>query len=290
LSQENQIEDTSLVQEPLGYDAIAKKWTGAARAGHETHTSTLRVVTFNTWFEDLRWELRHTALLAILKKCDADVIVLQKVIMRLLDKILATEWIQDQYQYVRSGFQLDREPIHGLILLSRQPIVNAQLYSLPTTMGRGLLVAKMQINSEAFSFATVHLESNDNADRRAEQLRKIFVALNNSPNVVLAGDFNFCSSQHEENDRLNPQYLDTWGYLRPNESGFTQDTKANQMLFQARGQTRQVRIDRVLLRQSSNRTWEPNFIQLLGTEAISSDEPKVFPSDHFGLLTEFVHT
>ncbi len=287
-SQEHRIKDSPLVREPQGYDATAKKWTATALGEHQPLVSNLRVVTFNTWFENLSWERRHTALLEILNKCDAHVIVLQKVTMRLLDKILGSQWIQEQYQYVRSDFELDREPTHGLILLSRQPIIKAELYSLPTTMGRGLLVATIQINSEVFSFATAHLESNDNPQRRGEQLKKIFATLNDSANVILAGDFNFCSSQHEENDRLDPQYLDTWGYLRPTESGFTQDTEINQMLFQARGQTRQVRIDRVLLRQSATRVWVPNFIELLGTEPISSDEPNAFPSDHFGILTEFV--
>jgi tyrosyl-DNA phosphodiesterase 2 len=48
---------------------------------------------------------------------------------------------------------------------------------------------------------------------------------------------------------------------------------------------RQVRFDRVLLKGPA---WAPASIDLLGTEAISSTHPRVFQSDHFGVMCTVV--
>jgi tyrosyl-DNA phosphodiesterase 2 len=73
--------------------------------------------------------------------------------------------------------------------------------------------------------------------------------------------------------------------LRPDDHGFTEDTAINHMRFDSTNKHRQVRFDRVLVKGTA---WAPASIDLLGTEAISTTHPRVFPSDHFGVMCEVV--
>ena len=63
--------------------------------------------------------------------------------------------------------------------------------------------------------------------------------------------------------------------------GFTEDTSINLMRYDSKNKHRQVRFDRVLLKGGG---WAATSIELLGTEPISSALPRVFPSDHFGVI------
>jgi tyrosyl-DNA phosphodiesterase 2 len=108
------------------------------------------------------------------------------------------------------------------------------------------------------------------------------------PNVVLMGDFNFCASWQNENDRIDPAYHDVWELLRGNEPGYTEDTTINQMRYLIKGKHKQVRFDRILSKGFTRESgWAATAIELLGTEAITPELPFVFPSDHFGLLASF---
>jgi tyrosyl-DNA phosphodiesterase 2 len=121
-----------------------------------------------------------------------------------------------------------------------------------------------------------------NADTRGAQLQALCGLLEGEGNALIAGDFNFCSSWPAENDRLDRRYRDLWASLRPGEPGYTQDTAINTMLARAKGEVRQVRIDRILLRSDTGR-WTADSIRLIGEAPIEGDG-KLFASDHFGLL------
>jgi tyrosyl-DNA phosphodiesterase 2 len=88
-----------------------------------------------------------------------------------------------------------------------------------------------------------------------------------------------------ENPRISAPYVDMWPALRPDDDGFTEDTAINLMRLDAKNKTRQVRFDRILIKGAA---WAPATIKLLGTEPISDTMPRVFPSDHFGLLCRIV--
>ena len=149
------------------------------------------------------------------------------------------------------------------------------------------------VNGAPLHIATTHLESRKpSAEIRGKQLNVIFESLRSIPNVVIMGDFNFCASWTEENDRIDPAYHDVWKVLRAGEPGYTEDTAINQMLYLNKGKHKQVRFDRVFLKSSSQSVpgshWAEKSIDLLGAEPISGDMPEVFPSDHFGLLCRVV--
>jgi len=81
-------------------------------------------------------------------------------------------------------------------------------------------------------------------------------------------------------------YRDAWPALRPGEDGFTEDTSINLMRYDMKDKHRHVRFDRVLLK---GRQWTAADIQLLGTEPVAPDLPRVFPSDHFGVECLLTH-
>jgi tyrosyl-DNA phosphodiesterase 2 len=117
---------------------------------------------------------------------------------------------------------------------------------------------------------------------RGRQLRRIFRALRSADDAIVLGDFNM---RDTENARIAPPYHDVWSVLRPDDDGFTEDTAINYMRLDSKDKHRQVRFDRVLLKGPA---WAAASIDLLGTEAISSTHPRVFPSDHFGVMCRLV--
>ena len=268
-----------------GFDTTKQTWLETENVDEDVRLPALACATFNTWFQGGEQELRYGGLMSVLEQSNADVIVLQEVTMQLLEALMSANWVRDRYKFARSPFRAGAIPSHGTMLLSRLPFRNATLHPIPTYMGRSLLTVETMINGMKFVLATVHLESmKSNADTRETQLIAIFKILEESQNVILAGDFNFCSSSREENSRIDPRYIDIWAALKPNEPGFTRDTDNNHMLAKAKNDSQRVRIDRILLR-SDAQEWRPDSIQLLGTLPVSPKYPKIFPSDHFGIIS-----
>ena len=168
-------------------------------------------------------------------------------------------------------------------MLSRLPTVRVTYARLPTRMSRGFLQAEFMINGTPLVVSCLHLDSGKRRARlRRRQLRRVFRALRSVDDAIVLGDFNMRDS---ENARIAPPYCDVWPMLRPDDRGFTEDTAINHMRFDSTNKHRQVRFDRVLLKGSA---WAAASIDLLGTEAISSAQPRVFPSDHFGVMCALV--
>ena len=104
---------------------------------------------------------------------------------------------------------------------------------------------------------------------------------------LLMGDFNFCSTNENENKNIPSDFIDVWAQLRPDDHGWTEDTQINIMRYNQKRKHKQVRFDRILLHQGSAAdTWVPSEIELLGLEPLPS-LPDIWPSDHFGLWATF---
>lgn len=265
------------------FDAQAHAWRERRAGNIDARVSSLCVVTWNTWFQGEDRPDRYKGLVGALEACRPDVIMLQEVTIELLDALLAAPWVRNEFHYTRAPFRAEAIPSHGVMLLSRLPVGRALLHAIPTRMGRSLLTVESRINGKSIVFATVHLESmKAHADTRGEQLRAIFSILEREPDVVLAGDFNFCSSSREENSRIDARYADVWPAVRRGEPGYTQDTDRNPMLLHAKREMKKVRIDRVTLR-SDAKAWMADSAFLLGTEPVDPRQPRIFPSDHFGV-------
>jgi tyrosyl-DNA phosphodiesterase 2 len=167
---------------------------------------------------------------------------------------------------------------YGLLLLSRLPISEARYTRLPTRQRRGFLQAEIAVNGGRLVVCCIHLDSGKSSARlRGWQMRRIFRALKAAEDAVVLGDFNMRDC---ENSGVTEPYRDVWPALRPGEDGFTEDTSINLMRYDMKDKHRHVRFDRVLL---TGDRWTATDIELMGTEPIAADLPRVFPSDHFGL-------
>ncbi len=174
---------------------------------------------------------------------------------------------------------------YGMLVLSRIPILRATYVPLPTRMARGVLVAELDVGASGLTVGSVHLDSGKaSVHLRARQLAKAFDVVSEIENAVLIGDFNM---RDGENSSITEPFADVWPTLRPGEPGFTEDTSINLMRFDSKNKHRQVRFDRVLLKGPA---WAAADIDLIGTEPIAADLPRVFPSDHFGVRSRLTRT
>lgn len=247
------------------------EWKTAPKAA-ATAPVDVRLLTYNVWFGGHMFEERRAALIAELERRKPDVICLQEVTKELLDVVIELPWIERAYTLS------DIELLQGydVVMLSRLPVRRFSTLSLPTTMGRRLLVAELACG---LSIGTIHLESMKTSQHaRAIQLQLIQPALAALGDAVLCGDMNFQPDDPIENAALDPAFVDVWPALHPDDPGYTADSAINKMRFALKPALSRKRIDRVFLH---GRRWRPSTIELVGTEPIDIDG--TFPSDHFGL-------
>lgn len=243
----------------------------------------LTCLTWNVWFGDYGFAERAQGLLQELEERKADLIALQEVTAPLLRLLTSAPWVQRDY--VLSNIDPQSMGDYGLLILSRRPPRGFRRLPLPSGMNRYALLAEFDTPNGRAAVATVHLESMSfNAPVRQQQLVAIFDALEVYPKAIVLGDFNFCSSWSRENGNLDPRYVDLWAHLHPQEPGFTEDTQINTMRLARTRKSKQVRFDRVLLRDETLR-WSAAAIDLVGLRPLG---PELFISDHFGLLASLV--
>nr|WP_201066750.1 endonuclease/exonuclease/phosphatase family protein [Thiorhodovibrio winogradskyi] len=239
------------------------------------------MVTFNIWFGEFRWRERLAALLDIIRDCRADVITLQEVMPRHLERILRADWVRDEFGV--SDVAGETLQPHGVLTLSRLPVRGFGLYPLPSAKARKLLIAEIGSGERALRIGNLHLESSGGATPvRLQQLDTVLPRLHDAQHAVLMGDFNFDPLQRREQSRVEAHFRDLWAELRGDDPGYTENTDVNRMRLLHKNKEKQVRFDRVLLR-ASRPGWAPESIRLIGTRPIDADQLALFPSDHFGL-------
>lgn len=170
-------------------------------------------------------------------------------------------------------------------------------------MGRELCKAEITLpDGKTLVLATTHLESPCPAPptwnqmyskERVAQAQQSINLLETSSNIIFAGDMNW-DDKTDGRFPLTTSWTDTWTQLRPDEEGYTYDTKLNPMLTGNRSLRK--RLDRVLVKCTD---FEATGIEMIGMDAIPGVkyfkdkkvrkemkrlELPVLPSDHFGLL------
>jgi tyrosyl-DNA phosphodiesterase 2 len=231
----------------------------------------MKIVTQNLWFDSHQRQARMEGHVAQWQACDADIVAVQEATLACLRPLLDHPWLKSNL-WSSASIESDAS-WQGVVVFSKVPPQKVWLTSLPGSMGRRLL--NVQFNS--LHLGVVHLESTSGAGPvRAQQLSTVFAQLSTSPDALLVGDFNFCSTS-SENDQLPADYLDLWPHLHPGETGWTHDTGINTMMLKQFRKEKFARYDRMLLRSGS---WRPIAIDRLGLDPLA---PGLFASDHFGL-------
>lgn len=223
--------------------------------------SRLRVLTWNTLWDrynstHIDTARRRPLLLGELARADADVIALQEVEPALYDMLAL-----DGYA-VSDGADVGS---HGLVLLSRLPVLAAGHHVLSPHKG----VAAMVVRTGAGPVAVLatHLTSDHHpkgAQRRVAELAQLVVGLDIEYPVVLLGDFNGGAVE-----QLG--LVDAWTAVHDDETP-TFDPSANPLAALSSLTGRAARLDRVLVRHA-----RPVAAELLGTTG------PVFVSDHYGV-------
>jgi len=298
------------------YNKKTNTYSKISSSGKSTNLAIkeLTVVTYNVCFENDFFDQRCEHIFQLIQ--GKDIICLQEVVPDFLEKLKKETWVQDSYYLSTVHIEGSPTAYVCIILTTIQPKC-IRHWQLPTVMGRDCLEAEFVLNGQKFSFATTHLESLNNPQKRKEQLIHISQYLQISPSAALLGDFNFDSEQNYchleikrdairrgvpvenvetsfptpknepiENDILKTLFSDfddVWadcGLVSPNEKGYTYDSIKNNRIP---GYER-MRYDRILLKSQH---WRPVSISLLGDDPIIATKvggAKVFPSDHFGLI------
>ena len=260
------------------FDVTSNRWVPAGRTAGPgvTDRDELVLTTFNIWFSDFHAQDRWRAIAQLLSRNPPDVMVFQEVTPEALALFLEQPWIRVRYR--RAAVTGRTVGNYGLLLLSRLPLDRVTYTRLPTRLQRGFLTAELTVDGRPVVIAGIHLESGKASARlRERQLGRVFGTLRRAENAVVLGDFNMRDS---ENGIITRPFRDLWPVLRPREDGYTEDTSINLMRYDSKDKHRHVRFDRVLLKGDR---WAPTDIELLGTEPLSEDLPRVFPSDHFGV-------
>jgi tyrosyl-DNA phosphodiesterase 2 len=258
-----------------GFDTATGRWTDIVTAG-SVERDEVTLTTFNIWNDRKQSERRYHAIAELLSAHGPDIMVFQEITPSALQVFLAQRWIRDNY--VRAAVSGFRVGGYGMLMLSRLPVADVTYTRLPTRQARGYLRADLMIADGRLPVCSVHLDSGKaSKSLRARQLQTMFDTLQNTECAVLLGDLNM---RDDENEHIDGSYTDVWPALRPDENGFTEDTSINLMRYDMKDKHRHVRFDRVLLK---GERWAATAIELLGTQPIAEDLPRVFPSDHFGV-------
>jgi tyrosyl-DNA phosphodiesterase 2 len=246
----------------------------------EVTATTLKVLTYNVWFEDHEFSCRTTALLDIIASSDADFVCLQEVTDRFADALSRDERLRAKYYF-------PDKPVRSYIvfILAKYPVAFREL-GLRSGMGRSLVAAHFKLNGQDAVVSTVHLESLDNARLRAEQLATIFPYISCSLFAILCGDFNFDHTWRDEQANLQLDFVDSWAALHDlaAEPGHTMPATPRFPAW---------RPDRVMLKSSA---WRVVNVEIVGRDVLekfrhfadptpTKDNLVKTPSDHYGLLT-----
>ncbi|MFE6051852.1 RNA repair domain-containing protein [Kitasatospora sp. NPDC056446] len=267
--------------------AAPARHTGATTTADPAPPATsLRVVTWNTLWDRydadrIATARRRPLLLAALEAADADVIALQEVEPALVALLLAAPW-------VRAGYTLNADPLgrevdeHGLLLLSRLPVVEAGRHTLGPH--KAVTAISVRTDDEPLTVAAVHLSSDHSTDgpaRREAELARLAEGLAGvEGELLLLGDFNDARSG-PSGPAAALGLRDAWAQVHgPSDDTPTFDPTANPLAAVSSLTGRPGRIDRVLHRGGHARA---TAAALLGDRPAADG---LHPSDHYGVAVD----
>ena len=291
------------------------EWMAAAKSNTSTksglgHTvGSIRVATFNIWFDEYKWKERLGALLDLLVQVEmGDVICLQEVTPRVWVKLLENPIIRRSFR-VTDNSKCATLGYYGVAMLIRRRVPvpsSVDWIRLPTRMGRAALVVKFDglvtppenNNFSTVAIATVHLESLRSQDIRAQQVRLIHNVLKEYDTAMLLGDYNITATGPHGNPKEHFDVLSAmngFNDLWIREHGTDGDEAGTPghswaTTFNASTNTMHKRhypepedhsrLDRIMIKEQAGKT-RGHSIRLIGNQPIGID---LYISDHFGLV------
>ncbi|KAL5723270.1 hypothetical protein ACHQM5_006687 [Ranunculus cassubicifolius] len=260
--------------------------------------TTLKIMSYNVWSQE-KCELnrRMEAIGELVDEHSPDFICFQEITPAIYKYFSQSSW-WESYHCSMSLEEANNKQ-YFCILLSIFPPVNIIKAPLGyiSKVGREISLMETRVwGNKSLVVATSHLKSRyadpsvsngqyQYRKERIDQAKEALTILNKYPNVIFCGDMNWDENKDGEFP-LPVGWVDAWSELRPDEKGFTYDTKTNAMLL---GHPRvRKRFDRSLCNLNSFRLDQ---IEIIGKDAIpdviyksKKKELPVLPSDHYGLI------
>jgi len=250
---------------------INKKWI-ISKKDTQVLPNYINIITFNCLMDIYDKHItdikpRLPIICQYIEKYNADIVCLQEITIKMKKIIMDYPFIQKNY-FITSN----EAKIYGQMILSKFKPLSYNLVTLNGNhMKKYLHLLFKNSKDENIEIYNIHLTSNDQAyceEKRKLQINQIINQIKYDK-VILLGDFN---SEFKVDN-----FIDIWENLKPNENGYTFDYIENELTNKVTRKFNRVRIDKILLKNM-----KPENINLAFNEPID----KIFPSDHFGLISK----
>lgn len=258
---------------------------------------TVKIVTINLLTDLSRWEERRTLLVQGLERLEPDLVAVQEVHLPENN----AKWLADQlsfpnsYLSPKSGFERDNE---GIAILSRLPVDAVETLDLKS-QNRVAQYVRTTVGDQALLLANGHFywqPGESNARRR--QVGLLIDWLNNVPGeplTVVCGDFNG-TPETKSIQFMREHFISAYAAIHGREPEYTCPTPLPRSPW---SQLRTLLGFFVFIRPKHlNLKWRGTLdyifvdprVKILDSRLVLNqpdpDNPKLYPSDHFGLYAE----
>ncbi len=245
----------------------------------------MKILTLNTWQERGPWRERWELILKGLREYDADIVAFQEV--------FNMDWAEEVHR--RSGYPyLAVSGEHsGLIFLSKFKPVEQECLVMETRSPtedyhRYAFYLRVDVEGQDVALFNTHLswKAGENEVRMKQTLELEAFATRKASTlpVALMGDLNGASNTPPVVYlREIRKWIDTFWVKNPGVPGLTWDYR-NPYAEAERDKMAERRIDYIFIRERTGP------LEAIRSSRVVFDQPSaagVFPSDHFGVLTEF---
>lgn len=264
--------------------------TSATVESSDSVDDLLKVISFNIdGLDQKNIELRTNSICDIVKRSQADVVLLQEVVP--LTLALLESHLSSAFHVLHTGPGEYFTAI--LVHRRRMRLGESRVFDFHgSAMGRKLHVVEASFKKHKIFWLNTHLESTaEFTEQRTTQLKKCFRNMAKIPSeisVIFAGDLNLRDKELVAVGGIPSGVRDVWeaSGARP-EAKYTWDlTRNDNLLWNERFKPR-CRFDRMYFRQSLEQPSKLNihYFGLIGIERLLPH--RCFPSDHWGLYAHF---
>ncbi|MFP5385608.1 MAG: endonuclease/exonuclease/phosphatase family protein [Bacteriovoracia bacterium] len=249
----------------------------------------IRIVTINLAGINFDWfEKRRQVLIGQLQELEPDVIFLQEttiVVENNYDQSLdiagetgLTSVAFAPYGNIR---EFESPKLGGVAILSKYPFTYVQNRRLPPAQrdeygARVGLMVKIEKTGNDIILATTHLSwRTDESELRFAQVTEFLKLISSAGSlpVIIGGDFN-CTTDEPAVRKILQSYKDTFFDLHPKNDGITWCSKNNYIRSR-----KDRRIDYIFCSHD---------LRVERAEVVLNHKQPIFPSDHFGVLTDLI--
>jgi len=258
-----------------------------------TPADTLKVITFNLYGKPLsQWDTRLGMILNELEINQPDIIGVQEVVepfasntaRELADSLRLRTGLPYKYIYINTHFSWDTYN-EGIGIITPHLIIEQDVGDLPEgVFQRKVIYARVLTPTGIINLFNTHLSYGNQQPIRDDQVAaiKAFIAEKSSDKIaalnLLCGDFNSGPEAYSIQMLTDPASgsasLDSWVVQNPGNPGYTMPSDLPSD-----------RIDYIFLRDG-------DYGQILASRQIlnTPNKENLYPSDHFGVLSQFGST